>query len=83
MSFSGERVLSNDRPISLLTIVTDQQRRDLMGCYGREAVRTPATDRLATEGVVFDQAFTVTPICAPAASLASAARNAGTCSPLK
>ena len=58
--------MSDDRPISLLTIVTDQQRRDLMGCYGCDAVRTPHVDALADEGVTFDNAFTVTPICAPA-----------------
>ena len=52
--------------MNILTVVTDQQRRDLMGCYGCADVRTSAADRLAAEGVVFDNAFTVIPICAPA-----------------
>ena len=52
--------------MNIIVIVADQQRRDLVGCYGCADVRTPNIDRLASEGVVFDNAYTVTPICAPA-----------------
>jgi len=35
-----------------------------MGCMGNKAITTPNMDRLASEGVVFDQMFVTTSICA-------------------
>ena len=35
-----------------------------MGCYGNTEVKTPHLDRLASEGVVFQNAFVTTAICA-------------------
>ncbi len=35
------------------------------GCYGNEKVHTPAVDRLAKEGMFFENAFTAQAICAP------------------
>jgi arylsulfatase A-like enzyme len=51
---------------NILFLCTDQQRRDSLSVYGNRAVRTPAADRLAASGVVFDQAYTPTAICTPA-----------------
>jgi N-sulfoglucosamine sulfohydrolase len=39
------------------------------GCYGNKVVRTPNLDRLASEGMRFDRAFTSTAMCAPARSM--------------
>ena len=39
------------------------------GCYGNKVVRTPNLDRLASEGMRFDRAFTTTAMCAPARSM--------------
>jgi arylsulfatase A-like enzyme len=50
--------------MNFLLIQTDQQRRDCLGLYGNDLVSTPAADSLGAEGVVFDCAFTPTPICA-------------------
>jgi arylsulfatase A-like enzyme len=52
--------------VNILFIQTDQQRRDSLPCYGNAVARTPHIDRLAEEGVVFENAFTPTPICGPA-----------------
>lgn len=54
------------QPLNILFIHTDQQRRDLIGCYGDDRVKTPHMDALAGEGVLFDNCFTPIPICAPA-----------------
>lgn len=51
-----------DRP-NILLLLTDQQRRDSLGCYGNPICRTPHLDRLAAEGVRFEQAYTNTAIC--------------------
>lgn len=48
---------------NLLVILTDQQSATLMGCAGNPHVRTPAMDRLASEGVRFDRAYCANPVC--------------------
>ncbi len=50
----------------ILFINTDQLKTDFLGCYGFPADTTPAMDRLAAEGMCFDNAFTQCPICTPA-----------------
>ena len=52
-------------PLNILFLCTDQQRRDSLSVYGNRIVRTPAGDRLAREGVVFDHAYTPSAICTP------------------
>jgi len=56
----------SDRQPNLLFIYADQHRADVMGCAGNDIVITPHLDRLASEGVRFDQAWTESPICQPA-----------------
>ena len=53
----------SDRP-NILFVLTDDQRFDMMGCAGNPIIQTPNVDRLAGEGVRFEQAFVTTPICA-------------------
>ena len=50
---------------NILFIMTDQQRRDAMGCSGGW-VNTPNLDRIAAEGVRFSNCVTTTPVCIPA-----------------
>ncbi|MBB6732146.1 sulfatase [Cohnella zeiphila] len=54
------------RKPNLLLIMCDQLRYDVLGCYGNKLVQTPNMDRLARMGVVFDQAYSQTPVCVPA-----------------
>jgi arylsulfatase len=51
--------------LNLLFITTDQQRFDTLPCYGLDFMRTPNLDRIAREGVVFERAYTVAPLCVP------------------
>jgi arylsulfatase len=62
-----EGELSMKQP-NILWICTDQQRFDTLGCYGNEWVRTPNIDKLAAEGVLFDRAFSQSPVCTPSRS---------------
>ena len=50
---------------NFIVILTDQQRRDSLGCYGNPVAQTPHLDRLAGEGVVFDNAFSANVVCMP------------------
>lgn len=47
-------------------IMTDSQRKDMVGCYGNAYMRTPNIDRLAQEGIRFENAYTTQPVCQPA-----------------
>lgn len=52
-----------DDRINILLIVTDQQRYDTLGCYGRTTCRTPNIDGIARRGVRFDATYTATSPC--------------------
>jgi arylsulfatase A-like enzyme len=56
--------LAAERPPNILFILTDDQRFDTLGCMGNDVIRTPHIDRLAKGGVVFDNCFCTTSICA-------------------
>ena len=56
-----------ERP-SVLLVTLDTLRADVLGCYGRPKADTPYLDRLASEGVRFSRAYTVTPLTIPAHS---------------
>lgn len=44
------------RPPNIVVVAIDTLRADALGCYGGPAGRTPAIDRLAADGYVFDAA---------------------------
>ncbi|MCH2664440.1 sulfatase-like hydrolase/transferase [bacterium] len=53
-----------DRP-NILLLMTDQHSKYHLGCYGDELVRTPNLDRLANEGMRFDNTYCASPVCVP------------------
>lgn len=53
---------------NIVLFLTDQQRRDSLGCYGADWVQTPNLDRLAAEGARFDRCYVNNPICTPSRS---------------
>ena len=50
----------------IVFLMTDTQRWDMLGCYGHPAMKTPHLDRLASQGMRFDRAYTCQPVCGPA-----------------
>ena len=50
---------------NIVYVFADQLRYDAVGFNGNPVVRTPSLDRLAREGMVFDEAISVCPICGP------------------
>lgn len=51
---------------NLILIMTDTFRTDCLSCYGPTEFDTPAIDRLASEGALFEQAVTPEPLTRPA-----------------
>ena len=50
---------------NIIFILTDDQRYDAMSCAGHPWLKTPNMDRLAKEGVMFQNAFVTTSLCSP------------------
>ena len=50
---------------NILIIYPDQMRADVMACAGNPVIKTPHLDRLANEGIRFDNAFASYPLCCP------------------
>ena len=57
------RCAVNRKP-NVIFLLTDDQRRDTLGVAGNALIHTPNMDRLAAEGVLFENAFVTTAICA-------------------
>ena len=75
MSFSSKAQTPNELKLdkqqklpNIIFFLADDQDKLDYGCYGNDKVKTPAVDRLAKEGLVFENAFTGQAICAPSRS---------------
>ena len=51
--------------MNVLFIITDQQRADMLHCYGNDIIKTPNLDKLASESMRFSNAFCNCPMCMP------------------
>jgi N-acetylglucosamine-6-sulfatase len=57
--------LGGARRPNILFILSDDHRWDALSHVGHPAARTPNLDRLAREGVLFENAFCTTSLCSP------------------
>ncbi|MEQ9408510.1 MAG: sulfatase [Fuerstiella sp.] len=55
-------IAADERP-NIVFLMADDQSTYSMGCYGTPAARTPHLDRLAEDGIVFDNHYVTTAIC--------------------
>jgi choline-sulfatase len=55
----------SDRP-HIVVVMVDQLAAAFLRAYGHSVTRTPTIDRLAENAVVFTNAYTPSPLCAPA-----------------
>lgn len=61
----AERPAAGPSGPNILVIMSDEHNAGVLGCYGNQIVRTPNLDRLARRGIVFDAAYTNSPLCVP------------------
>ncbi len=59
---AGAGVPAAKRP-NIIFMMADDQRWDAMGCMGNPVIKTPNMDRLASDGVLFENALLTTSIC--------------------
>ena len=57
-------LLAEDRPNILW--ITSEDNGPHMGCYGDEYAITPNLDALAVKGLIYQNAWSTAPVCAPA-----------------
>lgn len=50
---------------NLLIITPDQMRADYLGCYGHPSIGTSHLDKLAEEGIRFENCYCSAPLCGP------------------
>ena len=60
---------------NVVFIITDDMSWAHMGAYGNDEIDTPNLDRLAGEGVIFENAFVSTPSCTPSRASILTGRN--------
>jgi choline-sulfatase len=60
--------MSRSKP-NFLVIMVDQLSALRLKAYGHKVVKTPTLDRLAETGIVFESAYSPSPLCAPARAI--------------
>lgn len=65
VEIEGRSMLSASSRPNLLIIMSDEHAPQFSGTYGHPIVQTPHMDRMAAEGVLFENAYCNTPLCTP------------------
>ncbi len=66
---------SQEPPVNFLFAIADDASYPHMSAYGCEWVRTPAFDKVATDGILFANAYTPNAKCAPSRACILTGRN--------
>lgn len=57
--------MANKKPLNFIFFQPDEMRAESLGCYGHPLIKTPNYDRLAAEGIRFDQCHVQNAQCTP------------------
>ena len=57
--------MANQKPLNFIFFQPDEMRAESLACYGHPLIKTPNYDRLAAEGVRFDQCHVQNAQCTP------------------
>ena len=64
---------------NILVVMADQLTALALGCHGNAVVKSPNIDRLASEGVLFESAYSSSPLCTPARYAFMTGQNISSC----
>lgn len=70
-------VNADDRAPNIIFIMADDLGYGDLGCYGQKLIQTPNIDRLASEGIRFNQAYAGGSVCTPSRSVLMTGLHAG------
>jgi arylsulfatase A-like enzyme len=62
--YYGDKKMTKQRP-NIIFIMTDDHAAHALSCYGSKINKTPNMDRIANEGVLFNNCFCTNSICEP------------------
>ena len=74
LASAPDSLRADDRP-NILFIIFDDWNVNHAGAYGCKWIKTPNFDRVASEGVLFRNAFTSNPKCSPCRASILTGRN--------
>ena len=63
----------------ILIVMADQLTALALGCYGNQEVKSPNIDGLAEKGVMFESAYSSSPLCTPARYAFMTGQNISQC----
>ena len=63
-AFASASYAQTQQP-NILLIVSDNQHAGLLGAYGNKEIKSPNLDKLAQDGVTYNNAFAVNGMCSP------------------
>ncbi|GHB65689.1 sulfatase family protein [Persicitalea jodogahamensis] len=72
---SSETADGNTKKPNILFVISDDQSYPHTSAYGYKAVSTPAFDRVAREGILFNNAFSASPGCSPSRAAILTGKN--------
>src|SRR5580704_4322330 len=61
----GRALAAADRPPNVIIILSDDQGYADVGCFGAEGFTTPRLDRMAEEGMRFQEFHVASSVCSP------------------
>ncbi len=64
--FALAKAQNTDNRPNIVFIISDQHKYEFTGAYGSDIAITPNIDKLAKTGIIFTNAYTPAPVCAPA-----------------
>ncbi len=56
---------NEEKPVNVVFILADDLGYGDVGCYGQQIIHTPNIDKMASEGLLFTQAYSGCPVSAP------------------
>ncbi len=71
--------MPQNQPHNIVIVMADQLTAKAVGCYGNAEVITPNIDRLGSQGVIFNAAYTSSPLCTPARYAFMTGQNVSRC----
>jgi arylsulfatase A-like enzyme len=67
----------DERPPNIIYVFADDLGHAELGAYGQRLIKTPNIDRLAKEGIRFNQHYSGAPVCAPSRCMLMTGKHSG------
>ena len=75
LPFSGKGNTNSESKPNIILIVCDDLGRGDLGCYGNNIIQTPNLDKLASNGILFTDCYSSSPVCSPSRAGLLTGRN--------